>query len=63
MQITSAVPAYNSPDHFQVGEAVTLSGFAGNISRHYCEGMWEVRLDRGVVCVSGTDIKRASTAA
>ena len=71
-QITSAVPAYNSPDHFQAGEAVTTSGFAGNIRRHCYGGMWEVQFDRSavcesaagdLVCVSGADIKRVPTAA
>ena len=66
-QITNASPAYYNPNHFQVGEAVTTSGFAGNISRHYYEGMWEVRLNCSnvcasaagdLVCVSGADIKR-----
>lgn len=41
---------------FKVGQNVTTSGFAGTIVREYCEGMWEVRLNRGIVCVSESDI-------
>jgi hypothetical protein len=41
---------------FKVGQKVTTSGFAGTIVREYCDGMWEVRLNRGTVCVSQSDI-------
>ena len=42
---------------FTVGQAVICNGFPGNIGR-VCEGqlagMVEVRLDRGLVCVSAS---------
>ena len=41
---------------FTVGQAVTYNGFSGVIVRHYHEGMWEVRLPGGLVCVSGANI-------
>ena len=50
------MPNYFNPTFFSVGQRVTTSGFPGAIVRHYCDGMWEVRLARGVVCVSGADI-------
>lgn len=54
------LPDYCNPKHFAKGQPVTTSGFPGTIVRHYSEGMWEVRLASGVVCVSGADIKAQS---
>jgi len=42
--------------NLKAGQKVTTSGFAGTIVRQYCDGMWEVRLNRGIVCVSESDI-------
>jgi hypothetical protein len=50
------MPDYFNPAHFAVGQAVTYSGFRGTIVRHYADGMWEVRLQGGITCVSGAHI-------
>lgn len=50
------MPSYFNPNHFAVGQAVMHGEFRGVIVRHYHEGMWEVRLPGGVVCVSGARI-------
>lgn len=55
-----ALPAYFNPDHFKPGQRVAYSGFPGVILRHYSEGMWEVRIKSGDVCVSGADIRELS---
>ena len=47
---------YFNPAHFTKGQAVIYSGFRGTIVRHYSEGMWEVRLPGGIVCVSGAHL-------
>ena len=39
------------------GMRVTTSGFPGVIVRHYDGNMFEVRLDRGLVCVDCSDIR------
>ena len=46
-------PAYWNPEHFTTGQRVSYGDFQGTIVRHYHEGMWEVRLPGGVVCVTG----------
>ncbi len=50
------MPAYWNPSHFPVGQRVTYGEFSGTIVRHYHEGMWEVRLPGGIVCVSGANL-------
>ena len=57
---TIEAPAHWNPTHFARGEKVTYGDFAGTIQRHYHEGMWEVRLPGGPVCVTGADLKRAT---
>lgn len=47
----------NQYDKFAIGQKVTTSGFEGHIVRKYSEGMYEVRLRSGVVCVAECDIK------
>lgn len=50
-------PAYFDKDFFQRGQAVQCGEFKGTIVRYYHDGMWEVRLPGGVVCVSGSELK------
>lgn len=50
------IPAYFNNDFFSAGEKVTYSGFDAVVIRHYAEGMWEIRLWHGCVCVSGFDL-------
>lgn len=45
---------------FIVGQKVTTSGFPGVIVRQYSEGLYEVRLGSGMVCVDQGDIKAES---
>lgn len=54
------IPAYFNPSYFSAGQRIEYSGFTGSIIRHYCEGMWEIRLPGGVACVSGAHIKPAA---
>jgi hypothetical protein len=44
---------------FTPGTRVTYSGFPGSIVRHYSEGMFEVRLSRGTICVTASDLRLA----
>ena len=53
---TSAVKADAAPK-FKPGQKVTTSGYPGVIVRQYSEGMYEVRLARGLVTVPAEDIK------
>ena len=53
------MPNYFNKNHFSVGQRVTYAGFAAVIIRHYCEGMWEIRLASGPICVTGADIVAA----
>jgi hypothetical protein len=50
-------PAYFHQAFFAVGQKINYSGFAGVVVRHYCEGMWEIRLSNGLACVSGAHIQ------
>lgn len=45
---------------FYENEKVTTSGFAGRVVRMYSEGMVEVRLESGMVCVAVEDVIRNS---
>lgn len=46
----------------EIGQKVTTSGFPGTVTRLYSDGefegarMYEVRLNRGGVCVCGSDL-------
>lgn len=42
---------------FTIGQKVTTSGYPGVIVREYSKGMYEVRLERGMVCVDACDIR------
>ena len=44
----------------KAGDLVTYSGYEGVVIRHYYEGMFEVRLDSGDICVSGCSLKSFS---
>ena len=44
---------------FQAGQQVTTSGFPGSVVRYYTEGMIEVRLQSGLVCVPERDVVAA----
>ena len=50
------MPKYFNSDFFKPGQKVKYDGFDATIVRHYHEGMWEIRVPGGVVCVSGYDI-------
>ena len=50
-------PSYWYPNHFKPGQRVMYGEFEATISRHYYEGMWEIRLDSGGACVSGANLK------
>lgn len=41
---------------FTPGQKVTTSGFAGTVIRMYSEGMVEIKLPRGGVCVAVEDV-------
>jgi hypothetical protein len=48
---------------FETGDRVICNGYEGSISQHYYNGMWEVRMERGMVCESWqslTPISRAT---
>jgi len=47
---------YSLNPNFQTGQLVICNGYPGAIIREYCEGMYEVRLDRGDVCVDVSEI-------
>lgn len=58
--MSTARPDYWYPAHFQPGQRVYCGEFLGSVVRHYCDGMWEIRLPGGVVCVSGSDLRSAT---
>jgi hypothetical protein len=41
------------------GDKITSSGFLGTVVSHYRNGMFEIRLPGGVVCVAHTEIQAA----
>ena len=43
---------------FKTGEKVIVNGYEGRIFRYYSEGMVEVRLESGLVCVPEHEIKK-----
>jgi len=51
---------YSNPKGFVVGQRVIYSGrYLGTITCHYDNDLWEVRLERGDVCVGGSDLVAA----
>lgn len=43
---------------FVRGDRISYSGFHGSVLGHYCNGMYEIRIQSGVSCVSGSDLVR-----
>jgi hypothetical protein len=43
---------------FAPGDRISFSGFHGSVLGHYRNGMYEIRIQSGVSCVSGSDLVR-----
>lgn len=52
------LPPYFNPNHFAPGDRVMYGELVATIIRHYCEGMWEIRVPGGPICVSGAWLMR-----
>ena len=50
------MPKYFNSDFFKPSQKVKYGSFDATIVRHYYEGMWEIRVQSGIICVSGHDI-------
>jgi hypothetical protein len=53
------MPSENLQDQrriYTTGQRVEVNGFEGRVLCEYMPGMWEVRLERGDVCVSWDEV-------
>lgn len=46
------------PVEWSVGDLVWCNGYEGRVVEKYTEGMWNVKMNRGTVCVSGSELKQ-----